>query len=81
MTDEDFVDRWVRRLPDEVPDAVGILLGGSRVRGDAGPHSDVILVPDGPRNEWPSWFDGDVCVSTWIRDIDAWLAVRQEPQD
>src|SRR5215469_12795437 len=65
MTDEDYADRWVRRLRDEVPDAVGILLRGSRVRGDAGPHSDVdfdILVSEGRRDERPSWFDGDVCV-------------------
>jgi hypothetical protein len=66
------------------PERSASFWGGSRARGDAGPHSDVdfdILVREGPRDEWPSWFDGDVCVSTWIRDVDAWLAAQQESQD
>jgi hypothetical protein len=88
VVNEQFVDRWVLRLRNEVPEAIAIFLGGSHVRGDAGPHSDVdfdVLVADGPRNEWPAWFDttGDriVRVSTWIRDVDSWLDAQQEPQE
>jgi hypothetical protein len=81
--DERFVRRWVERLRAEVPDAVAVFLGGSRLRGDAGPYSDVdfnVLVADGPRDEWPAWFDDGICVSTWIRDIDTWRAAQREPQ-
>jgi phosphoribosyl-AMP cyclohydrolase len=84
VVDEDFVRRWVERLRAEVPDAVAVLVGGSQVRGDAGPHSDVdfdIVVPDGPRDEWPAWFADGVRVSTWIRDLDTWQAARSQPQD
>lgn len=84
MVDEEFVRLWVGRLRAEVPDAVAVFLGGSQVRGDAGPHSDVdfdIVVPEGPRDEWPAWFSGGVRVSTWIRDVDTWLAARSQPQD
>lgn len=88
MLDEDFIDRWVDRLRQEVPDAVGIFLGGSQLRGDAGPHSDVdfdIVVPIGPRDEWPGWFDELhgrlVRISTWIRDVDSWLAAAEGPQE
>lgn len=87
MLSDEFIDRWVGRLRREVPDAVGILLGGSQLHGDAGPYSDVdfdIVVPEGPRDEWPSWLDTDggrvVRVSTWIRDAGAWLADQAEPQ-
>ena len=84
MVDEEFVRRWVERLRAEVPDAVAVLVGGSQVRGDAGPHSDVdfdIVVADGPRDEWPAWFADGVRVSTWIRDVDTWQAARSQPQD
>ena len=88
MVDERFVERWVQRLRAEVPDAVAVFVGGSWLRGDAGPLSDVdfdIVVPAGPRDEWPAWFDQDggrlVCVSTWIRDIDGWLAAQRQPQE
>jgi predicted nucleotidyltransferase len=62
MIGEEFVQRWVRRLRREVPDGVAVFLGGSYVRGDAGPSSDVdfdVLVADGPRDEWPVWFDAE----------------------
>ena len=88
MVDEQFVARWVERLRAEVPDAVAVFVGGSQVRGEAGPLSDVdfdVVVPVGPRDEWPAWFDEDggrlVCVSTWIRDVDGWLAAQEQPQD
>ena len=54
MIGEEFIQRWVRRLRREVPDGVAVFLGGSYVRGDAGPSSDVdfdVLVADGPRDE------------------------------
>jgi Nucleotidyltransferase domain len=66
---------------------VAVFLVGSYARGDAGPYSDVdldVLVADGPRNEWPTWFDVEehqlVCVSVWIRDVATWQASQQEPQ-
>jgi len=84
---EEFVARCVERLRRDVPDAVAIRFGGSQLHGDAGPYSDVdfdVWVPEGPRDEWPSWLDSDggrlVRVSSWIRDVDAWLADRGEPQ-
>ncbi|HEY7175250.1 MAG TPA: nucleotidyltransferase domain-containing protein [Micromonosporaceae bacterium] len=87
MLEPEFVDRWVQRLRCEVPDAVAILIGGSHLRGDAGRDSDVdfdVLVPTGPRDEWPAYFDTDgdrlVRISTWVRDVDAWLATENEPQ-
>jgi hypothetical protein len=87
VVSDEFVDRWVERLRREVPDAVAIFLGGSQLRGDAGPASDVdfdIVVADGPVDEWPSWFEtvGDrlVRIDTWIRDADTWLASGDEPQ-
>jgi hypothetical protein len=88
VLDGHLVDEWVPRLLREVPDAVGIFLGGSQLRGDAGPYSDIdfdILVADGPRDEWPGFVamrgDRAVRISTWIRDVDAWLAASREPQD
>ncbi len=87
MVGEELIQRWVRRLRHEVPDAVAVFLGGSYVRGDAGPFSDVdfdVLVPDGPRDEWPAWLDVEgqrlVRVEVWIRDVERWLASRREPQ-
>jgi len=82
--DDEFFDRWVRRLREEVPDAVAILTGGSRLRGDAGPYSDVdfdVVVAEGPREEWPSWTEGPVRISAWVRDIDAINASFEEAQD
>ena len=88
MLDGQFVDEWVSRLRREVPDAVAVFLGGSQLRGDAGPYSDIdfdILVAQGPRDEWPGFVavrgDRPVRISTWIRDVDAWLAASEEPQD
>ena len=87
MVGEEFIQRWVRRVRHQVPDGVAVFLVGSYARGDAGPHSDVdldVLVAEGPRNEWPTWFDVDggrlVCVSVWIRDVATWLASQQESQ-
>jgi hypothetical protein len=82
--DDEFFDRWVARLREEVPDAVAILTGGSRLRGDAGPYSDVdfdIVVAEGPREEWPSWVEGPVRISAWVRDIDSINESFEEPQD
>jgi hypothetical protein len=88
VLDGDLVDECTQRLLREVPDAVGIFLGGSQLRGDAGPYSDIdfdIVVARGPRDEWPGFVatrgDRPVRISTWIRDVDAWLAASQEPQD
>lgn len=87
MLSDEFISGWVERFRREVPDAVGILLGGSQLHGDAGPYSDVdfdIVVPGGPRDEWPSWLDIDgdrvVRVSTWIRDADdSWRERLERP--
>jgi hypothetical protein len=88
VLDGQLVDEWVSRLRREVPDAVAIFLGGSQLRGDAGPYSDIdfdILVAHGPRDEWPGFVsergDRPLRISTWIRDVDAWLAASREPQD
>jgi hypothetical protein len=88
VLDGRFVDEWVTRLRHEVPDAVAIFQAGSQLRGDAGPYSDVdfdILVAHGPRDEWPGFLavrgGRPVRISTWIRDVDAWLAASREPQD
>jgi phosphoribosyl-AMP cyclohydrolase len=88
MVDDAFVARWVDRLRREIPDAIAIFVGGSQLRGDAGPFSDVdfdIVVPVGPRDEWPAWYEdaGErlVQISTWIRDVDTWLAAAEESQD
>lgn len=85
---EAFVERWVQRIRDEVPDAVAVFLAGSHVRGAAGPRSDVdfhVLVAEGPRDEWPLWFDahdhGLVLVDVWIRDVARWLDSQEESQD
>jgi hypothetical protein len=88
VLDGQLLDECVSRLRREVPDAVAIFLGGSQLRGDAGPYSDIdfdILVANGPRDEWPGFVtvrgDRPVRISTWIRDADAWLAASREPQD
>jgi Nucleotidyltransferase domain len=88
MVGEEFIQRWVRRLRYEVPDVVAVFLGGSHVRGDAGPYSDVdfdVLVAEGPRDEWPLWFDLEgqrlVRVEVWIRDVARWLASQRESQN
>jgi nicotinamidase-related amidase len=82
------VDRCVARIRAAYPEAVAVFHGGSRLRGDAGPFSDVdfdVVVPDGPREEEAAWFeqvDGrPVRVSAWVRDADRWLADAAEPQD
>jgi phosphoribosyl-AMP cyclohydrolase len=88
MAGEELVQRWVRRLRQEVPGVVAVFLAGSHVRGDAGPGSDVdfdVLVDQGPRDELPAWFDADgprlVRVEAWVHDLDQWLASQQESQD
>jgi phosphoribosyl-AMP cyclohydrolase len=88
MVGEEFIQRWVRRLRHEVPDAVAVFLAGSHVRGDAGPYSDVdfdVLVAEGPRDQWPLWLDLDrqrlVRVEVWVRDVARWLASQEESQD
>lgn len=72
------------RARRDVPDAVAVFLCGSRLRGDAGPHSDLdfdVLVPVGPRDEGIGWFDGPLRVSLWVRDVERWRGERDEPQD
>jgi phosphoribosyl-AMP cyclohydrolase len=88
MVDAEFIERWARRLRQEIPGTVAVLLGGSYLRGDAGSSSDVdfdVLVADGPRDEWPTWFDVDgerlVRIDAWVRDLPRWLASQEEPQD
>lgn len=84
VVDDAFIDRWVGRLREEVPDAVAILAGGSRMRGDAGPYSDVdfdVVVAEGPHEAWPSWVEGPVRVSAWVRDIDSINKSFEESQD
>jgi hypothetical protein len=88
MVTEELVDLWVHRLRREIPDAVAIYLGGSQLRGDAGPYSDVdfdVVVEHGPVDEGPGWVAEDghrlLHISTWIRDVETWLAAFTEPQD
>jgi phosphoribosyl-AMP cyclohydrolase len=87
MVVEELIRRWARRLAEQVPGAVAVFLGGSHLRGDAGPGSDVdfdVLVADGPRDEWPLWLDVEdgrlVRVEVWVRDVATWLAGEREPQ-
>jgi predicted nucleotidyltransferase len=87
MVSAELVERCVARVRQEVPDAVAVFLAGSQVRGEAGPFSDVdfdVIVPEGPRDEYPAWFDRDggklVRVSLWIRDVDQWLGDEANPQ-
>jgi phosphoribosyl-AMP cyclohydrolase len=84
---EEFLDRCVERIRHAVPDAVAVFFGGSQLRGDAGPYSDVdfeVLVAEGPRDEWPAWFDRDegrlLRVSLWVRDAEQWFAEEGNAQ-
>ena len=57
---ERMVEQCVARIRHDVPDAVAVFLVGSQLRGDAGPFSDIdfdVVVPDGPRDDGPGWFD------------------------
>jgi hypothetical protein len=87
MAGEELIGHCVARVRQQIPEAVAVFLGGSLVRGDAGPFSDVdidVVVADGPRDEWPTWFDQydgrSVRVDVWIRDVDRWLAEEEQPQ-
>jgi phosphoribosyl-AMP cyclohydrolase len=87
MVTERLIRRWTRRLSQQIPGAVAVFLGGSLLRGDAGPGSDVdfdVLVAEGPRDEWPLWLDVEdgrlVRVEVWVRDVATWLASEREPQ-
>lgn len=83
-----MIARWADRLRNEVPGAVAVILKGSHVRGDAGPHSDVdfdVLI-DGPGTErYPLWIEPDVTgrlrhVSVAVQDLAGWLAETDEPE-
>jgi hypothetical protein len=83
-----LVEESVARIRREIPEAVAVFLGGSVVRGDPGPFSDVdfdVVVPDGPRDDYPEWivpYRGRlVVVSLWIRDVDRWLWDAEQAQD
>jgi phosphoribosyl-AMP cyclohydrolase len=85
---DDLVARCVERIRRQCPDAVAVLFGGSRLRGEAGPFSDVdfdVIVPAGPREDELGWFETVagrlVRVSVWLRDADRYLADEAEPQD
>jgi hypothetical protein len=85
---DEVVSRCVERVRRNVPESVGIFLVGSHARGEAGPFSDIdldVVVPDGPRDEWPSWLEavGDrlLRVDTWIRDVATWEAAAEQPQE
>jgi hypothetical protein len=88
MVGDELIRRCIDRVRHEIPDVVAVLTGGSVVRGDAGPHSDVdldVIVANGPRDEWPNWYlpegGGLVRIDLWVRDADSWLAAGDEPQD
>lgn len=86
--DDHLIARWTERLRQETPGAVAVLLKGSHVRGDAGPHSDIdfdVLV-DGPATErYPLWLEPDDTgrlrhVSVAVQDLAGWLAEGDEPE-
>ena len=88
MADNDLITTWTDRLRDQFQGALAILLKGSHVRGDAGPHSDIdfdVLV-DGPETErYPLWIEPDASgrlrhVSAGVRDLATWLADGDEPE-
>jgi hypothetical protein len=88
MVTEEFIERWVGRLRDEIPDAVAIFLVGSVVRGEPGAFSDVdfdVVVPDEPSADGPTWLvvEGDrvVCVSVWVRQVAQWLEDENRAQN
>jgi hypothetical protein len=84
---ERVVERYVARIRHDVPDAVAVFLVGSQLRGDAGPFSDIdfdVVVPDGPRDDGPGWFDDhdgrQVHISVWVRDAEQWLDDQHQAQ-
>ncbi len=86
--ESDLVERCVARIRRQCPEAVAVLFGGSRLRGEAGPFSDVdfdVIVPAGPREDELGWFETVggrlVRVSVWLRDADRFRAGGMEPQD
>ena len=88
MADNDLITTWTDRLRHEIPDAVAVLLKGSHVWGDDGPHSDIdfdVLV-DGPETErYPLWIEPDASgrlrhVSAGVRDLASWIADGNEPE-
>jgi phosphoribosyl-AMP cyclohydrolase len=84
----DVIARWTDRIQREIPGAVAILLKGSHVRGDAGPHSDVdfdVLVQGNPIEAYPLWLETDATgrlrhISVAVRDLPGWLADADEPE-
>lgn len=86
MSDDDFISTWVDRLRGEIPEAVAVVLKGSYARIDAEGHSDVdfdVLVDGEPRDDYLVFFDeidGRLRhVSVAVRDVDGWIAERNEP--
>jgi hypothetical protein len=89
MVDEAFLSRWAKRLAEDTPGTLAVLLKGSHVRGDAGPWSDVdfdVLVDD-TEIEAPylTWFDDStgriVHVSVAVHHFETWLEDFDEPAD
>ena len=88
MADERLVQRWAMRLREEIPGVLAVYLVGSRLTGDAGPHSDLdfdVLVEQAPAEESPAAFDSEngrlLRVSVWIRELADWIRAEDEPQD
>jgi predicted nucleotidyltransferase len=86
--DADLIAARTERLRQETPGAVAILLKGSHVRGDAGPHSDVdfdVLVDGPPPERYPLWIEPDDSgrlrhLSVAVRDLAGWLEEGDEPE-
>ncbi len=86
MVDEAFLAGWVRRLREEEPKAVAVLLTGSYARGDAGPHSDVdllVLCAGEPKTPYTAYLvetdDRLVHVSVGARQWDSWIGRQSTP--
>lgn len=89
MTDEAFISRWAKRLAEDIPGTLAVLLKGSHVRGDAGLWSDVdfdVLVDDTEiETPYLTWFDRStgriVHVSVAVEHFETWLEDFDEPAD
>lgn len=82
-----LLESWPRRLANEIPGTLAVLLKGSYARGDAGHGSDVdfdVLVDDTTIvDPYLTWLDDStdtlVHVSVAVKHLDNWLAQFREP--
>lgn len=87
MTDQQFIHDWARRLREEIPDAVVVMLKGSHARAEPGPFSDLdfdVIVDREATEEYLAWFEETGSdhlrhISVAVQDIDGWLADAGQP--